>query len=116
MAGHLRLFPTMEGTFAMALSELNGISISRLRGQVRGQVVTPDHPAYDQARTTFYGGFDRRPQAIVQPADARICARLDGLPLAIELAAARARLLPPAAMLQQLAGSSGRGRAGPGGG
>src|SRR5215217_6821019 len=70
MAGNLRLFPTMEGTFAMALSELNGISISRLRGQVRGQVVTPDHPAYDQARTTFYGGFDRRPQAIVQAADA----------------------------------------------
>ncbi|HEY3952734.1 MAG TPA: tetratricopeptide repeat protein [Streptosporangiaceae bacterium] len=52
----------------------------------RAQAVTP--------------GFDPRGEALA--ATAAICAALDGLPLAIELAAARVRLYPPQALLPQL--------------
>ena len=58
--------------------------------------------------------FVQRAQAIlpafqVTPSNARaiaeICVRLDGLPLGIELAAARTRLLPPQALLARLSNS-----------
>jgi predicted ATPase len=49
---------------------------------------------------------DARPDFSVNnenaPAVAEICYRLDGLPLAIELAAARAKILSPQAMLSRL--------------
>ena len=37
---------------------------------VKGRVITPEDPTYDQARTVFYGGIDKRPTAIVRVSDA----------------------------------------------
>jgi FAD/FMN-containing dehydrogenase len=55
------------------------ISIPQLHTQLNGKLVTPDDPVYDQARTLFYGGFDRRPQLIVQAADTADVARVVAL-------------------------------------
>lgn len=63
--------------------------ISKIRKIVRGRLITREDDGYDQARTVFYGGFDRRPAAIVKAAGAddvsRIVsiAREQGLDLAV---------------------------------
>jgi FAD/FMN-containing dehydrogenase len=65
------------------------ISLSTLRGDVAGRVIGPDDPGYDEARTVFIGGIDRRPAVIVRVADARDVAtvirlaRETGLELAV---------------------------------
>jgi FAD/FMN-containing dehydrogenase len=43
---------------------------------ISGRVIRPDDPEYDNARTPFYGGVDRRPAAIVRVADANDVARV----------------------------------------
>ena len=49
--------------------------LSTLRSSLGGRLITPEDAEYDQARTLFMGGFDRRPAAIVRPADAADVAR-----------------------------------------
>ena len=63
--------------------------VRRLRAAVDGRIITPGTAAYDQVRTVFYGGFDRRPAVIVRPTDASdvsqvvSLARETGLELAV---------------------------------
>jgi FAD/FMN-containing dehydrogenase len=52
------------------------ISIPKLRVELNGRVVAPGDAEYDDARTLFYGGFDRRPAVIVRAADAADVARV----------------------------------------
>jgi FAD/FMN-containing dehydrogenase len=65
------------------------ISIPQLRSELKGQVIAPGDAGYDQARTVFYGGIDRRPAVIVRVADesdvSRVVslARETGLELAV---------------------------------
>jgi FAD/FMN-containing dehydrogenase len=44
--------------------------------KVAGRVIGPDDPEYDKARTSFYGGFDLHPGAIVRVANAQDVSRL----------------------------------------
>ncbi len=101
------------------------LATSRTRLNVRGERVAPvpplgvpdpaaslrvdDLPRFDAVRLFVERARDTRPDFALTERNAApvaaICARLDGLPLAIELAAARIRHLPPAALLRRLDGS-----------
>src|SRR5215216_857332 len=45
------------------------VSVPQLRATLKGQVIAPQDAGYDEARTIFYGGFDRHPAAIVRVAN-----------------------------------------------
>jgi hypothetical protein len=55
------------------------ISIPGLRSELRGRVIGPEDPEYDEARAVFSGTFDRRPAVIVRVADASDVARVISL-------------------------------------
>src|SRR5689334_3576878 len=55
------------------------ISIPRLRALFEGRVIAPHDAEYDEARTVFYGGIDRRPTLIVQARDATDVSRVVSL-------------------------------------
>jgi FAD/FMN-containing dehydrogenase len=65
------------------------LSIAGLRTSVKGRVIAPGDEGYDDARTAFLGGIDRRPAVIVKVADADDVAKVvamageTGLELAI---------------------------------
>lgn len=57
----------------------NAVSVAGLRAELKCRVITPDDPGYDAARAVFYGGIDRRPALIAQPADAAGVVRIVAL-------------------------------------
>jgi predicted ATPase/class 3 adenylate cyclase len=102
---------------------LKALVTSRIRLHLRGEreyplgpLALPDDPQhvplpeglsqYAAVALFIERSRDARPDFAVTAANAaaiaEICARLDGLPLAIELAAARVKLLPPGALLARL--------------
>ena len=52
------------------------LSIPDLRAMVTGAVIAPGDPGYDDARTVFVGGIDRRPAVIVRVAHAEDVVRV----------------------------------------
>ena len=66
-----------------------GLSISELRTVFSDRLIAPEDNGYDEARSVFYGGIDRRPAVIIRVRDANdVCrvvslARETGLLLAI---------------------------------
>ena len=81
---------------------------SRAALRIRAEQEAPVLPLEAEAARTLFTQRARAAQpsfqlnAANQAAVQAICARLEGLPLALELAAARIKLLPPAAMLARL--------------
>lgn len=74
---------------ALPAAELRTGALESLRRSLRGDVLTPQDPAYEKARHIWNGAFDRRPAAIARCVDADdvsravMFAREHALPLAV---------------------------------
>ena len=55
------------------------LSIPKLREDLTGRVIAPDDADYDEARTVFVGGIDRRPAVIARVANATDVSRVVSL-------------------------------------
>jgi predicted ATPase len=87
-------------TLLEACLELRLLVTSRELLRVRGEVEYPVPPlAEPEAVTLFCERSRLRPDATI----AELCSRLDSLPLAVELAAARTRVLSPVQILDRIA-------------
>jgi predicted ATPase/DNA-binding SARP family transcriptional activator len=85
-----------------AAARLRLLVTSRAVLRIAGEQEYPV-PPLDEAEELFTARARAvQPAFVPDPAVTEICARLDRLPLAIELAAARVKLLPPRAILERL--------------
>ena len=53
----------------MATQVLDTAAVEQLDGSIKGEVLTPDRPGYDEARSVFNAMVDKRPAAIVRCVD-----------------------------------------------
>jgi predicted ATPase len=95
--------PVVSSLLAGA-SQVKVLVTSRQPLHVAGEREYPVLPLPEDDAVALFAERARavRPDFEPDPAVARICRRLDGLPLAIELAAARVKALRPAALLERL--------------
>jgi len=90
------------------LAAVRGLTVvvtSRVRLRLSGEHEYAVQPLAGDDAVALFGARARAVRGNVEidaTAAARLCDRLDGLPLAIELAAARTRLLSPEALLERL--------------
>src|SRR5918994_2602879 len=77
---------------ALGIPQANILDETTIRvfsSEVRGRLIRPQDDGYDEVRSVFYGGFDRRPALIVRVEDAAdvsrvvALARESGLELAV---------------------------------
>jgi predicted ATPase/DNA-binding SARP family transcriptional activator len=107
-AEHLRAAAPMYVELLAQAPRLTLLVTSRAVLHLSGEHVYPVEPLANEAAVALFceracaadPRFDR--DALDEDAIGRICARLDGLPLAVELAAARAKVLPPTVLLVRL--------------
>jgi len=91
-----------------ACPRLRVLATSRVPLRLRGEHEYPLHSLTVDASTALFVERSRhvkptfQPDADQMPLIGDICRQLDGLPLAIELAAARSKVLPPQALLERL--------------
>ena len=73
----------------MSSSTLPDLRTTEVFSRIKGRIITPNDPAYDDTRAVFYGGIDMRPAAVVCAADAEdvrqtvLIAKNAGLELAV---------------------------------
>src|SRR6266542_290843 len=75
--------------YVVETTSIGSSTFDRLAADFGGQLIRPDDPAFDEARTVFNGMIDRRPALIARPAGtadviaAVAYAREEGLPIAV---------------------------------
>ena len=107
-AEHLHEATTALSELLARVPHLTLLVTSRTVLHLSGEHVYPVQPLAEEAALALFHARARQADALFDPDAAdqeamrRICVRLDGLPLAIELAAARTTSLPPRELLERL--------------